>query len=195
VSGRNQACILWALCALVLAWRLALVFAYHAPVIRTYMASDTRIDSILFGCALAVWNNPVVDPVPLHERRWKYAYVPFAALLLGWCLVARGDGFRETFRYSLQGAALTVLFVAAIRYSRWPLFAWLNTRVMVFIGLLSYSLYLLHLAVIFSVARALPQSSQALRGGVALAVSVALAWLIYVTVEKPCARLRRALSD
>jgi peptidoglycan/LPS O-acetylase OafA/YrhL len=66
---------------------------------------------------------------------------------------------------------------------------------MIFIGLLSYSLYLLHLAVIFGVARALPQVNHVFRGSLSLAISIALAWLIYVTVEKPCARLRRRLSD
>jgi peptidoglycan/LPS O-acetylase OafA/YrhL len=194
-SARQQAAILWSLCVVVLLWRLVLVFVYHVQIERTYLASDTRVDSILFGCALAVWNNPVLDEMPMCERRWKYAYVPLAALLLGFCLLVRGANFRETLRYSLQGVALTVLFIAAIRYHRWPVFAWLNTRVMVYIGLLSYSLYLLHLAVIFGIARGLPNMSHVLRGTLSLAISIALAWLIYVTVEKPCARLRRKLSD
>jgi peptidoglycan/LPS O-acetylase OafA/YrhL len=195
LSARNQAVILWSFCTLVLLWRLVLVFHYDVPITRTYLASDTRVDSILFGCALAVWNNPVLDEIALNERRWKFAYVPFAALVLGACLLIRADSFRESFRYSLQGAALTILFIAAIRYHRWPLFAWLNTRVMIFIGLLSYSLYLLHLAVILGVARAWPQLSHIFRGSVSLAISVALAWLIYITVEKPCARLRKKLTD
>jgi peptidoglycan/LPS O-acetylase OafA/YrhL len=195
LSGRHQAVTLWGFCALVLLWRLVLVFVYHAPVERTYLASDTRVDSILFGCALAVWNNPVLDEIPLNERRWKYVYVPLAALLLGCCLLVRGDNFRETLRYSIQGAALTVLFIAAIRYHRWALFAWLNARMMVYIGLLSYSLYLLHLAVIFGVERVLPNTGYLVQGAVSLAIVMSLAWLIYVTIEKPCARLRRKLSD
>jgi peptidoglycan/LPS O-acetylase OafA/YrhL len=164
-------------------------------MVRTYLASDTRVDSILFGCALAVWNNPVLDDVNLNERRWKYAYVPFAALLLACCLVVRGDHFRETLRYSLQGAALTIVFIAAIRFQQWRIFAWLNSRAAVFIGLLSYSLYLLHLAVLLGIARALPEAGLLVQGGLSLAISVALAWVIYITVEKPCARLRRRLSD
>jgi peptidoglycan/LPS O-acetylase OafA/YrhL len=195
LSARNQAFVLWATCILVLVWRLILVFHYHAPMLRTYLASDTRVDSILFGCALAVWNNPVLDDVALNERRWKYAYVPFALLLLVGCLVVRGDNFRETARYSLQGAALTILFIAAIRYQHWAMFAWLNSRAAVFIGLLSYSLYLLHLAVLLGIARALPNSGLIMQGGLSLVISIALAWMIYVTVEKPCARLRRKLSD
>jgi peptidoglycan/LPS O-acetylase OafA/YrhL len=195
MTARNQAITLWSVCAIVLLWRLSLVFAFHAPVVRTYLASDTRVDSILFGCALAVWNNPVLDEIPLHERRWKYLYVPLAVLILGGCLLVRGDNFRETLRYSLQGAALTIVFIAAIRYHRWAPFAWLNTRPMIYIGLLSYSLYLLHLAVIFGVARALPTIGSVPQGVLSLVVAVTLSWLIYVMIEKPCARLRRKLTD
>jgi peptidoglycan/LPS O-acetylase OafA/YrhL len=195
LSGRAQAVCLWALCALVLLWRVVLVGVDHASVNRTYMGSDTRIDSILFGCALAVWRNPVLDAGTLNERRWKYGYLPIAVAILAACLYIRGDGFRETLRYSLQGAALTAIFVAAIRFARWPVFAWLNTGPMEFIGLLSYSLYLLHLAVIYGVARLLPGLGLIVQGAISLGISIGLAWLMYVAVEKPCARLRRRLTD
>ena len=195
LSGRSQAFSLWGMCVLVLMWRLALVLHYHAPVLRTYLGTDTRIDSILFGCALAVWHNPVVDETPLNERRWKYLYLPMALLLMVGCLYVRRDDFRETLRYSLQGIALTGIFVAAIRYPRWPIFAVLNTRIMVFIGLLSYSLYLMHLGILNIVTSWLPSLGPALQAVLSLATAVALAWLIYIAVEKPCARLRRKLSD
>jgi peptidoglycan/LPS O-acetylase OafA/YrhL len=195
IAARNQALVLWGLCAIVLCWRLYLVFHGHVPLNRTYMASDTRVDSILFGCALAVWNNPVLDDVPMNERRWKFWYAPAAVLLLLACIFTRGDGFRETVRYSLQGAALTVLFIAAIRYHRWAAFSWLNNPLMNFIGLLSYSLYLLHLAVLMRVEQALPSLDPVLRAALALAMAVALAYLIYITVEKPAARWRRRLSE
>jgi peptidoglycan/LPS O-acetylase OafA/YrhL len=194
-TARKQAMFLWSLCLIVLLWRVYLVFGWHVAVRRTYLASDTRIDSILFGCALAVWKNPVMDEVPLHERRWKYAYVPSALLTLAVCLVVRGDQFRETLRYSLQGAALTVLFVAAIRYHAWGVFAWLNNRALAFIGLLSYSLYLLHLAALMQVQRELPSAGPIVQALLAFAIAFAVAWLIYVTVERPCARLRKRLSD
>jgi peptidoglycan/LPS O-acetylase OafA/YrhL len=179
----------------VLLWRLYLVFHGHVSLNRTYMASDTRVDSILFGCALAVWNNPVLDDVPMDERRWKYLYTPLALLILVACIVTRGDQFRETVRYSLQGIALTILFIAAIRYYRWAPFAWLNNRLMNFIGLLSYSLYLLHLAVLMRIEQALPGLYPVVQAALALAVAIALAYLIYIIIEKPAARLRRRLSE
>ncbi len=91
------------------------------------------------------------------------------------CLSIRGDEFRETLRYSLEGVVLTVVFVAAIRFHRWPVFACLNTPVMVFIGLLSYSLYLLHLAVIYGVARLLPATNSIVQGALSFAIALLLA--------------------
>jgi peptidoglycan/LPS O-acetylase OafA/YrhL len=194
-TARSQALSLWSLCLLVLFWRVYLVFDGHVDLNRTYMASDTRVDSILFGCALAVWNNPVLDAPDLNEKRWKYGYAPAALLVLVACLFMREDDFRETIRYSLQGAALTVLFVAAIRYHRWAVFAWLNNRVMVLLGLLSYTLYLVHLAVLMAVQRSLTSLPPFLQGMLALAIAIGLAWVMYVAVEKPAARLRRRLSE
>jgi peptidoglycan/LPS O-acetylase OafA/YrhL len=195
MSARNQALVFWSLCGLVLLWRCILVFGMHVSVDRTYMASDTRLDSILFGCALAVWKNPVLDIVDFREARWKYLYVPAAFLLMAACLVVRGDEFRETLRYSLQGAALTVLFSAAIRYPTWAPFRLLNLRPVVMIGLFSYSLYLVHYAVIAAIEVELPTWHPAVQAVLAFGASLALSWLLYVWVEKPCARLRRKLSD
>ncbi len=192
---RSQALCLWLLCAVVLLWRLYLVSHAHVSLNRTYMASDTRVDSILFGCALAVWNNPVLDDLKLHERRWKYLYAPLAFAVLIGCIFVRGYEFREAVRYSLQGMALTILFIAAIRFYRWPAFAWLNTRPMNFIGLLSYSLYLLHLAVLMRIEDNLPGLARPVQAALGLSLAIALAYLIYVTIEQPAARLRRRLSE
>jgi peptidoglycan/LPS O-acetylase OafA/YrhL len=195
MTGRSQAFLLWTICATVLVWRFALVLALHAPEDRTYMATDTRIDSILFGCALAVWNNPILDTWTPPERLWKYVVVPFALMVLVSCLVLRNPVFRETLRYSMQGLALMPLFTAAIAFKDWPPFRLLNTRPVAFIGILSYSLYLVHYAVIFAVARCfstLPAIGQDI---LSFLIALGIAWTIYFCIEKPCAVLRRRLSD
>ncbi|MDP9011816.1 MAG: acyltransferase [Pseudomonadota bacterium] len=191
----KQALVLWALCGVVLLWRCVLVYHFRVPMDRTYMATDTRLDSILFGCALAVWKNPVLDDLRLDERWWKTVIAPAAVAVLVICLMFRDAGFRETARYSLQGAALTFVFIAAIKFPGWLPFRLLNTRPLAFIGLLSYSLYLFHFAVIIAVQRLAPQAGAGLQAVLSLAVAVALAWVMYLLVERPCARLRRRLSD
>lgn len=196
LSGRSQALLLWTLCLVELLWRCALVLHWHTPTDRTYMGSDTRMDSILFGCALAVWNNPVLDTSqPASTRVWKWLLLPGSLLLLAICLVVRNEAFRETLRYSLQGIGLTVLFHGTIRFSQWPAFRWLGTPWLVFIGTLSYTLYLVHYTTLFAVEHALPQVPAVLQGALAFGISMLLAWASYTWVEKPCARLRKRLSD
>jgi peptidoglycan/LPS O-acetylase OafA/YrhL len=196
LAPRTQALLLWAICGAVLLWRCVLVLHYHVEVNRTYLGTDTRLDSILFGCALAVWNNPVLDrQSQKHDQRWKFLYVPAAAAVLAFCLVYRGDAFRETWRYSLQGVALTFVFIAAIRFHHWAIFRFLNLRFVAYAGVLSYSLYLVHYPVIFALQRwggalgALPAAI------LAFAISLGLAQLMYVGIERPCARLRKRLTD
>lgn len=190
---RRQALSLWALCALVLAWRCVLVYGLSVGEDRTYMGSDARVDSILFGCALALSGNPVLDgPSRISEVGWKYVLLPAGLLVLLLTFVDRSPGFRETFRYTLQGVALSPVFVVAVRYPRWGLFRILNLRVMTFLGVLSFPLYLVHHVLLRGLAH-LTLGAPA-RAVLALGLSIAAAWLIHVLVEKPCARLRRRLS-
>jgi peptidoglycan/LPS O-acetylase OafA/YrhL len=194
LSRRNQALILWGLCAAVLLWRCVLVFEWHVPTDRTYLATDTRIDSILFGCALAVWRNPVLDSPELNEHRWRVVWVPLALAIFLGCLLYRGPGFRETLRYSLQGIALTGVFTAMIRYPRWLIFRLFNNRVAEFLGSLSYSMYLIHFTLITATAAVLPHLSLWVTAILALGLSILLAAIMRIAVEEPCARIRRRLS-
>jgi len=194
-APRSQAMVFLGLCALVLMWRLFLVLHVHPSADRTYMGTDTRIDSILFGCALAVWHNPVLDAPLLAEKWWKRLLLPGALGVLAACLVVRGEVFRETLRYTLQGLALAPVMIAAIRFRHWPLFRPLNWRPVAFLGVLSYSFYLVHFAVISAVQRIAPGLDALLQGLLALAIALALAALMYRYVERPCARLRQRLTD
>jgi peptidoglycan/LPS O-acetylase OafA/YrhL len=189
-----QGRIMLGLCALVLAWRMVLVHVMHAPMDRTYLASDTRIDSILFGCALATGANPMLDPLRGPPALWKYLLLPLGMVLLAFTFLYRDWGFRETWRYTLQGIALTPLFVMAMREPRWWPFRWLNLKAVRYVGVLSYSLYLLHHATIYLFEERLPGMNVYLRAVLELAVALVLAQAINRFIEKPCARLRRRLA-
>jgi peptidoglycan/LPS O-acetylase OafA/YrhL len=194
VSRSGQAWLLWGLCALILAWRCALVIAMHSDSTRIYIATDTRVDSVLFGCALAVWNNPVLDEPTGSPGLWKFLLLPAALAALLICFLIQATVFRETWAFSIEGAALTLVFIAAIRFHTWPLFRFLNWRPVMFIGTLSYSLYLVHDVLLRAVARLWQHSHAWQRAVVSLAASIIAAWMIYVLVEKPCARLRKRLA-
>ena len=189
---RGHVAVILTLCAAVLAWRCLLVYGHGAPTDRTYVASDTRVDSILFGCALAVVGNPMLDgPSRVPEAGWKWVLLPAGVLALLVSFVWRDPAFRETFRYSLQGVALCPVFVVAMRYPNWPPCRLLNLRVMSFLGVLSYPLYLVHHVVLGALGT---QFGPVARAVLALSVSIALAWAIHEVIEKRCARLRRRLE-
>ncbi|HEY7199086.1 MAG TPA: acyltransferase [Candidatus Dormibacteraeota bacterium] len=191
-SRHRQALVLAGLCGLVLAWRLVLVFAFDAGKDRTYVATDTRIDSILFGCILAILANPVLDRVRIGDNALRFVWVPLAAVGLLLSFAVRNPHFQETTAYTIQGICLFPLFIAAVRLADWGPFQLLNWRAISFVGVLSYSIYLLHPTVLWTVnPLPVPGIVQAL---VALAVTLAIAYGIYVVVEKPAARLRRRLS-
>jgi peptidoglycan/LPS O-acetylase OafA/YrhL len=192
-SRRRQMLMLLALCAIVLAWRCLLVFGFDAIKERTYVASDTRVDSILFGCILAVYGNPMLDPCRIAERWWKYLWLPLSAAVLLITFVVLDPRFQQTFRYTLQGLALFALFVVAVRYPDWGPCRVLNLRWVRFLGVLSYSLYLVHPTILFGLHQWLP-GHPVLLGILGLGLSVLLSTAIYHVIEKPCAALRKRLS-
>jgi peptidoglycan/LPS O-acetylase OafA/YrhL len=191
---RGQAAILLGICAAVLLWRLALVLALNATTNRTYLASDTRIDSILFGCALAVGANPMLDRPRLSDRVWRTALLPLGVAALLFSFVCRAAWFRETVRYSLQGVALVPVFVVAMRQPGWGPCRVLNWKPLRHVGVLSYSLYLVHQVVIEFGDKQLTRVPIIAREAMALVVSLLIAQAINRLIEKPCARLRRRLA-
>ncbi|HEX3837332.1 MAG TPA: acyltransferase [Steroidobacteraceae bacterium] len=199
-SRRHQAWLLWGLCAAVLAWRCVLVFDMHLDNKRIYPTTDTRIDSILFGCALAVCNNPYADNSAPRDPAigpglWKYVLLPAAAAVLSWCVFFDDPTFQNTASFSVQGVALTVVFIAAIRLHDWLPFRVLNWHPIVYIGTLSYSLYLVHDVFLKATMRLWPHAHAWQRAVVALAASFVAALAIYVAIEKPCASLRKKLRN
>jgi peptidoglycan/LPS O-acetylase OafA/YrhL len=201
---RLQGRMLLGICALTLAWRLVLVLALHAPTDRTYLASDTRLDSILFGCALAVGANPMLDPLRGSPALWRWVLLPLGVAVLIFTFLYRADWFRETVRYTLQGIGLTPIFVVAMRAPGFGPFRLLNWKPVRHLGVLSYSLYLVHFVVIYLfisnpvLGDAVPGGDRwpmiLLRGVIDLGISLVLAQAVNRFIEKPCARLRRRLA-
>jgi peptidoglycan/LPS O-acetylase OafA/YrhL len=192
-TRKQQMRALLGMCALVLAWRFLLVFALGAEKDRLYVASDTRVDSILFGCALAVYGNPVLDGVRGSDRWWKYVWLPLGVMGLLLSFLVRGFEFEQVFRYSLQGISLFPLFVVAISYPEWGPCRILNWRWVKFVGVLSYSFYLMHPTILWAVNQWTTWHPllQAMTG---LTITLMLSTCMYVGIEKPMARIRKRLS-
>jgi peptidoglycan/LPS O-acetylase OafA/YrhL len=144
-------------CLLILAWRIYLVQSPDFMVNRTYYASDTRIDSIIYGCILAIVMNPRRNQHradPMSVGQWAIVATAIGTLLV--TLLYRDPVFRETVRYSLQGLALMPLFYFAVRFPDNQLFRHLNSRLAITLGVYSYAIYLIHHVVIRSIATNAP---------------------------------------
>ena len=206
----HQFILLMLLCAAVLAWRMLLVHHFsaidlqsgsaHHP--RTCHATDTRLDGLLFGCALAVWGNPALDATHIRRSHWLWLMLPSCVALLLATFVIRSVPFRETWRYTLQGLALMPIFITVIRHADALPLRFLNWRWVSQLGVLSYAFYLTHTLMLEMVEHWLPAPADLshvnlmlLRGTAALALTLAVSWLVHQCIEKPFLRLRRRLGS
>jgi peptidoglycan/LPS O-acetylase OafA/YrhL len=190
---QRLALVLAATCVVVLLWRLFLVATLDNADYYIYHATDTRIDSLLFGCIMALWLNPVMDPAPrsIGPRTWGMIAAAAMLALLG-SFLYRSPAFRDSLRYTIQGIALFPLFWCAVRYARSPYFAWLSARPLRALGLLSYTLYLCHFAVIQLTGKLFGVSGLT-RGLLAFAIALAFSAACYLLIERRFAVLRRQL--
>ena len=195
------------LCAGALAWRATLFGACfpagHAPALRPlaclppasnpayrfyrlYMATDTRLDSLAWGvlpALLAVW-RPGWLAFAARSRPLQAAAL--AGLLAS--LLLPGDAFREVVRYSLQGLALAVLLPAVAAPG--PHVRLLAAAPAVWVGRLSYSLYLWHWGA-YAVADRLAGPRPLPWLSVALPLAAVLTLASYYGIERPMLRWRR----
>ena len=189
-SFRATAPFLSALCVLALAWRLVLILYFHSTS-ATYTHTDTRFDSILFGCLLAVSLNPLLDSIPswLSKRSASLA-VGGLVLLLG-CLVFRRPAFRETFRYSIQGLALMPIFLLSWTAREPGVVRLLEQPVLRFLGRRSYAMYLIHLCILNAVHMKLGVN-MLWTAMISAPLVVGYAYAMWRLVEAPLGNLRKS---
>jgi peptidoglycan/LPS O-acetylase OafA/YrhL len=147
LSRQRIVVVLAIVCLAVLAWRMYLASLPNFETERTYYGSDTRIDSVVFGCLLALAANPRSAKAgtsnPFLEPT-SATLLAAAAVVVAMTIAWRDAYFRETFRYSLQGLALMPVFYFAIRCAAHFPFTLLNQRWIAKIGVYSYAMYLIH---------------------------------------------------
>jgi peptidoglycan/LPS O-acetylase OafA/YrhL len=180
--------------AAALLWRIALFG--NVPNERIYQGTDTRFDSIAWGCWLSTLmhrERRAGAPSRLLDTLSSRGALALGFALLLATLLVRDPRFRETIRYSLQGLAFVPLFCALFRSGSTGrgapalLRAVLESRPMVFIGAVSYSLYFYHFLGL-SIASALFAPDTLARPVVALVLGAAGTLLSYHLIETPTRR-------
>ncbi|MBK6583474.1 MAG: acyltransferase [Gammaproteobacteria bacterium] len=190
----RMASILIILCAMVLLWRCYLVFGLGIYQPHTYMATDARLDSIIFGCIMGVVYNPVLDKIPPIKQTTEIIVLIVSVIVLFFCFHFRSQEFRETFRYTLQGLALFPIFHLAIRKNHWLIFAPLNWKPIAALGTISYTFYLFHPTAIIMANRTF--GNQLIKSMVfSFVITTLFSTLMYFLVEKKFAALRKKLHS
>jgi peptidoglycan/LPS O-acetylase OafA/YrhL len=168
--------------------RIVLVTLGETSFWRFYCGLDTRADSLLLGCCAGI----VVSCNLLQNRHWiKILFRVAAAIsVLGLCWLS-GRYIYDPFMYCV-GWLLTSLFAAVIilqlvSSSNSILHRVLETRALVYIGQISYGLYLWHHP-IFYVLKGLHLSDWRYA---AVLITGAVTLASYYLIERPCLRLKK----
>lgn len=144
VNRKRQAWWLLALCAAALVWRCCRVAFLHSSWENIYEGTDTRFDSILYGCVLAIVANPRLGDNVAWCRKYANSLAGAGALLIVLCFAWRNPFFRDTLRYTLLGIGLAPIFFLISLPERHLLTRWLEWSILRWLGQLSYSMYLIH---------------------------------------------------
>ena len=191
------ACTIWPLIV-----RILIVAGSGQPHFRVYYGTDTRIDALAFGVCAAILYREVLrqsdTPGRLIEavRRVLSHDAAFVAAIALYVLslVVRQPDFRETFRYTMQSIAAAELilygFLASSTFLRKQFATVSGWAVVRYIGLASYSIYLVHL----SLDKALDGPTQGWPSVAAVAVKivagVGAGLLVWLVVERPVERFK-----
>lgn len=201
ISYQKIALSFVAFAGIILLWRCYIVFVEGGNYVwsesflpRTYLGTDTRIDSIIFGCIMGVWGNPVLDKDCLIGNLKKIVLLIVSFIVLLFCFLYRDPYFRETFRYTLQGIALFPLFYLAVLKSDWVIFKWLNWGPIRGIGIISYTIYLFHQTGISLVNSYSSFNAKWVNVILSFILTIGFSTLMYYLVERNMAALRRKIK-
>ena len=186
-------------CLAVLAWRWAvfdMCFLEHAGTLcwklrpnpflhynQLYLATDTRADSIAWGVLLAAAETR------LSRYGTRPLWIAAALAVLALSFLLPGPFGRYVLRPTLQGASLLCLLPALIGQNSTVRRALASPPAIV-VGRLSYSLYLWHWGALGFADWAAPRTGIPWLE-VAAPLTIAMATLSYLAIERPMLRLRR----
>jgi peptidoglycan/LPS O-acetylase OafA/YrhL len=192
MTYKKLAFSLLGLCAAVLAWRFVLYYVLGAQGSWTLVATDARIDSILYGCVMGVWFNPAKDKPLLKSAGLSIVLLVMGIAALVFSIYYKDPAFKRTIMFSIQGIALMPVFACAIRHPDWLVFRWLNWPPVAALGLVSYTVYLMH-AIALKTFENLVDSFWV---GISLSflVTIAFSTCMYLFIEKPLQKKRSALN-
>lgn len=184
---RGFAAFLGAVIVLLVVHRLRLTLD-GADWRRLYLAPDTTFDPLLIGCLTAVWFVSGRLPRPLQSRTFLTVLGVIAGVGGAVVALTLGNQDRELYLGPLTAfaAAVAVLILIAVTRPEGPLARVLRVRPLVYLGRISYSLYLWHLIALELAWRGLDAPTE-----LGILMGLAAAAASYHLVEQPFLRRKR----
>jgi PST family polysaccharide transporter len=150
----------------------------------TYFASRHDLPKIIEVSLLLKFGHLFLAGVLFYRLRFEGFTLARHALLA--CCLAM-----HAWVFGLAGTLWAAGFFAAFYAIACDRLGWLAVRPLVFLGAISYSLYLVHQNIGFVIMRALADFSRPLQIGVAVAVAILLASFLTFFIERPALRAIR----
>ena len=150
---------------------------------------DSRMDALLVGCLLAVclrlgvgrgFLSRVCAPV------WAPAVTVFILAISS--MADEKQSYRLTFGLALEAVLVAILLCQVITHHKTVYWGWLNSRVIAYLGVLSYPLYLYH-GMASAIAERITGSTSAYII-TSVIVSILLAALSFHILERPFLALK-----
>ncbi len=176
---------------IVLGWiyRLCLWFWFQASHVWMFCSFDTRMDQLAVGCLLAILLKRRAGE-EVFGRLCGSPLYPLITLALLCASIGRGMSTDETYLFtvgfSLDAILIAVLLSQLIALTGSPLWKWLDSAPLRYVGRVSYGVYLYHWLVDWSLLNTrmtiLPVPIKIV---IAVGASVGLATMSYFIIEKP----------
>lgn len=177
--------------AAAIVWRAVLYLGLGASSHYIYNAFDTRFDALAIGCLLAYAcrHSLFQRASAAIAARW---YFPFPiVVLLYTSRVASGERWHYTAGFAVDAALIGVLLVQLMQLSEKRPWRWIDSRSAVWLGTISYPIYLWHLLGLGSADNILGgRGGWALQFVVGATITILLATCSHNFVEKPFLRLK-----
>jgi peptidoglycan/LPS O-acetylase OafA/YrhL len=174
-------------------YRMILFFNFHVHESWLNYAFDCRIDHLLVGCLLAVLlkRGTLAQFWGFATSRVWYSLVPFGLIVASIALNFRYHlAYRIAVGFVLDPILTAVLIVQVIAFGQSVLWGWLNSRVVRYLGQVSYSVYLYHVFANGVVTRLLGRKPTLLVVMAAIGLATILGSISYYLVEKKFLKMK-----